>query len=167
MNPLPPVFGSGNVPIWRVDPLQYAATWDSGEGARMFGGRWNPAGLRAVYLTFDPSTAILENIVHRGLAELDAKPHVLTRAILGDPSLVHIVMPSEVPNPHWLVPSRPTDGQQAFGAAMLAAHVFVALPSVVSRHSWNVIFDPARAAGRYGAVMQEPVALDPRLHPAP
>lgn len=167
MNILPPVLGSGPVPVWRVDPLRYAATWDSGEGARLFGGRWNPVGTRAVYMTLDPATVILENVVHRGLAEMDTKPHVLTRASIADPTLVRIVLPSEVPNPHWLVPSRPTEGQQAFGAALLAVHAFVLLPSVVSRHSWNLIFDPARAAGHYGGISQEPFALDPRLHPAP
>lgn len=166
MKTLPPALGSGPITVWRLDALPYAATWDSGEGSRLFGGRWNPVGVRAVYMTLDAATVILENAVHRGLDVLDTKPHVLTRATIADPGGVRIVMPDEIPNPHWLVPSRPTPGQQAFGAAMLADHPFVLIPSVVSRHSWNVIFDPARAAGHYGDIAQEPFALDPRLHPA-
>ena len=158
--------GFGPVSVWRLDALRHAATWDSGEGARLFGGRWNPVGTRAVYMTLDAATVILENAVHRGLDELDTKPHVLTRAAITDPSLVRIVMPEEIPNPHWLIPSRPTEGQQAFGAALLVSSAFVLLPSVVSRHSWNIIFDPARAAGLYCDAAQEPFALDPRLHPA-
>jgi RES domain-containing protein len=41
----------------------------------------------------------------------------------------------------------------------------VAIPSAVSTHSWNLIFDPLKAAGFYGVESQEPFALDTRLHP--
>ena len=59
----------------------------------------------------------------------------------------------------------PSAGQQAFGDALLKDHVMVLIPSVVSVHSWNVIFDPIAGSGLYGAVMQERFALDTRLHP--
>ena len=32
-------------------------------------------------------------------------------------------------------------------------------------HSWNLIFDPLKAAGFYSLDLQEPFALDTRLHP--
>jgi RES domain-containing protein len=47
---------------------------------------------------------------------------------------------------------------------MLKAHPFVLIPSVVSVHSLNVIFDPATAKGFHHSVVQEPIALDPHLH---
>ena len=78
---------------------------------------------------------------------------------------VHVVPPDAVPNPNWLRPAPPSAGQRAFGDALLAAHAFVALPSAVSTHSWNLIFDPTRAAGLYTLAAQERFALDPRLHP--
>ena len=167
MNVRPPALATGPLAIWRIDPVEFAPSWDSGLGSYLNGGRWNPKGLATVYCSLDPAVTILEVAVHKGFANLDRVPRVLTRATIADPTLVRIVLPSEVPNPHWLVPSRPTEGQQAFGAALLAAHAFVALPSVVSRHSWSLIFDPARAGDLYGDVAQEPFALDPRLHPAP
>lgn len=40
-------------PVWAGDPL-------SGEGARRFGGRFNPKGMPAIYCTLDPVTAIRE-----------------------------------------------------------------------------------------------------------
>lgn len=40
-------------PVWVRDPL-------SGEGARRFGGRFNPKGTAALYCTLDPVTALRE-----------------------------------------------------------------------------------------------------------
>lgn len=165
MTPLPPPLGPGGLRFWRLDRARHAATWDSGEGSYLAGGRWNARGVRAVYAALDPATAVLEVAVHRGFAVLDTEPHVMTSAAVEDLSAVHVVWPDDVPNPHWLVPGNPTAGQQAYGTALLAAHRFVLLPSVVSPESWNLIFDPARAAGGFGDVAQRRFALDPRLQP--
>jgi RES domain-containing protein len=102
--------------------------------------------------------------VHKGFRVLDTEPHSLTCAVIADPAAVRVVMPAEVPNPHWLRPGLPSAGQQAFGDAPLRAHAFVALPSVVAPHSWNLVFaaDPAKG---YRLEAQERFALDPRLHP--
>ena len=166
MNSLPPPLGDGAIHFWRIDLRSFAPSWDIGEGARLFGGRWTPKDMAVVHAALDPATAILEVAVHKGFRALDTEPHILTRATILEPSQVRVVTPDEIPNPNWLTPAAPTAGQQAFGAVLLATSVFVLLPSVVSRHSWNLIFDPARATGRYGAVTQEPFALDTRLHPA-
>jgi len=47
----------------------------------------------------------------------------------------------------------------------LKAYPFVLIPSVVSVHSWNVIFHPTAGRGFYGSVAQERFALATRLHP--
>ncbi len=166
MTPLPAALGGTELVAWRLDRKRYAATWDSGEGSFRAGGRWNSVGVRAVYCALDPATAILENAVHTGFNVLDTEPHVLASLIITDPASVHIVQPGNVPNPNWLIPGVPSAGQQQFGDALLAAHKFVVIPSVVSGHSWNLLFVAANAAGVYAMRMQEPFALDTRLHPA-
>jgi RES domain-containing protein len=151
--------------LWRLDAARHAATWDLGEGAYLAGGRWNSRGSRAVYASLDPATAILEVAVHKTFRALDLTAHVLTSARLLDPGRIHVVEAATIPNPNWLRPGLPSAGQQQFGDSLLQAHAIVLLPSVVSPHSWNVVFDPAAAAGLYAALTQEPFALDPRLHP--
>lgn len=162
---LPAALGGSELVAWRLDLDRYAPTWDSGEGAYQVGGRWNSKGVRAVYCSFDPSTAILEVAVHKGFKTLDTVAHVLTAATITDVSDVHVVQPASVPNPAWLRPGIPSAGQQAFGDDLLRRHRFVAIPSAVSPHSWNVIFDAGVAAGAYVLKFQEPFALDTRLHP--
>jgi RES domain-containing protein len=165
VTPLPPPLGSGALVFWRLDQAKFGAAWDSGEGSHRVGGRWSSRGVRAVYAALDPTTAILEVAVHKGFRTLDIVPHILTSARIADPGEVWVVTVADVPNPNWLRPGVPGAGQQAFGDAMLKTHKFVLIPSVVSVHSWNVIFDPALAKDSYGSVTREPFALDTRPHP--
>lgn len=165
MTPLPPPLGGTDLVAWRLDQARFAATWDSGEGAYSEGGRWNSRGVRAVYCSIDPSTAILEVAVHNGFRALDTVAHVLTAVTINEPSSVHVLDPASVPNPNWLRPGIPGAGQQAFGDALLARHKFILIPSVVSIHSWNLIFARTVAAGAYARSSQEAFALDTRLHP--
>jgi RES domain-containing protein len=164
MTPLPPPLGQAELVGWRLDQARHGAAWDSGEGAYRFGGRWNSRGVRAVYCSIDPATAILEVAVHVGFRALDAVPHVLTAAAIVDLSRVHVLEPAFIPEPEWLGPRIPGRAQQRFGDALLAAHAFVVIPSVVSRHSWNLVFVASAAAGAYARRSQEPLVLDPRLH---
>ena len=163
MNTLPPPLGSGAFLAWRLDRAIYKTSWDSGEGAWRFGGRWNSVGIRAVYCALDPATALLEVAVHVGFTALDTVPHVLTALAIAEPSTIHVVKP-ETLDPAWLKPGLPHEAQQVFGDSLLEAHDFIAIPSAVSRHSWNLVFDSTRAKGRYQMELQENFVLDPRLH---
>jgi len=168
VTPLPPPLGTGDLVLWRLDQARHAPTWGSGEGAYLFGGRWNSPGVRVVYASLDPATAILEVAVHKTFQTLDITSHILTSARLLDPARIHVVQPSDVPNPDWLRPGIPGAGQQTFGDQLVADHGVVLIPSVVSSHSWNVIFSPAATAGRMALLDQERFALDTRLNrPAP
>lgn len=129
------------------------------------GGRWNSKGVRAVYCSTDPATAILEVAVHKGFRTLDTVPFVITAARIIALEEIHAVERDAVPNPNWLRPGFPSAGQQAFGDDLLRNHRFVAIPSAVSTYSWNLIFDPLKATGFYSLEFQEPFALDTRLYP--
>jgi RES domain-containing protein len=163
MMPLP--WAAGSPLAWRLDLQRHGSTWDKGIGAAKVGGRWNPVGYPVVYCSADPATAILEVAVHKGFAALDTVPHVLTRARPLDVADVHVVMPEHVPTAGWLRPGSPSQGQQAFGRALLEQHPFVVIPSTVAQESWNLLFNPTRAAGRYALETQKRFALDARLNP--
>lgn len=163
MTPLPPPLGSGELRLWRIDLERHRKSWDSGQGAFRVGGRWNTRGVRAVYTSLDPATACLEVAVHKGFKVLDTAPHFLTSARIINPAGVHVVHPDAVPNPNWLAPTTANENQQRFGNALLAEHGCVLIPSAVSRHSWNLVFDAEQAGDLFDQVRQERFALDPRL----
>lgn len=54
----------GEVIAWRIVKEKHAATAFSGEGARIFEGRWNSVGVRIVYCSEHLSLAALEILVH-------------------------------------------------------------------------------------------------------
>jgi RES domain-containing protein len=165
VTPLPPPLNTtSNLTGWRIDQAQFAPTWDSGVGARDYPGRWNAKMVEAVYASLDPATAILEVAVHKGFNILDTRPYMITRFEIIDPSAIHVVYPDAVPNPAWLESGIPKLAQQHYGSDLLRVHPFVVLPSVVSRASWNILFSPSAALGKYIKIEQKRLVIDPRLH---
>lgn len=53
-----------NVNAFRITKTRFVSTAFDGEGARLYGGRWNSVGVRMVYLAGSLSSATLELLVH-------------------------------------------------------------------------------------------------------
>ena len=69
--------------LWRLCRRPHADL--SGDGARMFGGRWNSPGRAMVYLAEHPALAALEVRVHLDLPfELLPEDYVLMRVGIAD-----------------------------------------------------------------------------------
>jgi RES domain-containing protein len=62
------------VRFWRICRRRYAAEAESGEGARLYGGRWNSRGLRVVYASTSLALAAVETFVN---LEPNLQPHDL------------------------------------------------------------------------------------------
>ncbi|WP_267414765.1 MULTISPECIES: RES family NAD+ phosphorylase [unclassified Sphingomonas] len=52
--------GPLHAPLWRMLSIRYQHAPFSGEGARLYGGRWNAKGVAALYAALDPVTAVAE-----------------------------------------------------------------------------------------------------------
>lgn len=148
---------------WRLCKTRYANQWDDGEGAYQVGGRWNTKGNRVVYAAADISTAILEVAFHVGFDGLDTASHTMIGFKVLDNADIHVVMPDDLPNPNWLIGMQSSPNQSAYGDNLLAKHPFVLVPSTITRGSWNLLFNPHLAAGKYQLVSSERFALDTRL----
>src|SRR5271170_3442537 len=50
--------------VWRLCKARYVGSAFSGEGARLYSGRWNPVGVSMVYTSTSLALACLEFFVH-------------------------------------------------------------------------------------------------------
>ena len=148
--------------VWRITKRQHAPAAFDGEGARLFGGRWNSPGVPAVYASETRALAMLEVLAGLGeTAKLDA--YVLIGASL-DESLVAELDTQRLPENWRAYPPPPT--VQALGNRWLADSASPALrvPSALVPHEWNYVLNPRHPDFRAIQISApEPVPLDPRL----
>jgi RES domain-containing protein len=148
--------------VWRLVKTRYAATPFDGEGARLYGARWNSPGKRVAYASSNSALAVLEVLVHMtGGGSLPG--YSLVCANLPD-SLIEIIAPADLP-PRWnSSPVPPT--VQAIGDAWLASarSLVLQVPSTLVRDSYNFLVNPEHGDfGRLTIISSEPFDFDRRL----
>ena len=62
------------ITAWRITKSTDIRTAFSGEGSRLYGGRWNTKGVAVVYIAATRSLAILEILVHMRNTQQTAPP---------------------------------------------------------------------------------------------
>ena len=137
--------------VWRICRAPFADL--SGEGARLYGGRWNAPGRRVVYTAESLALAALEVRVH-----LDLPPEL---APLDYVSMKVAVPDSQIDR----IPADPGD-PASIGDEWLRSQRSLALrvPSFAIADSWNVLINPEHpAAASLGVDEIKPFTLDPRL----
>lgn len=117
------------VSAWRIVKRRLAKDAFSGEGARLYGGRWNSPGVSVVYAAQSQALAALELLVHLETSEL-LYEYVVIEARF-DPSLVTRIAKSELPS-DWRASPAPATAR-AIGDAWIAGEPspVLQLPSAV------------------------------------
>ena len=150
------------VEAWRIVKTKHAAGAFSGEGARLYGGRWTSEGRRAVYTSATVSLATLEIIVWLETATPLAA-YSLFRVTIPE-SLITTLDRGRLPRDWASYPAPPV--LQALGDAWLDRGRTPALrvPSAIVPSEFNYVLAPEHPEFRrirVGPV--KPYALDPRL----
>lgn len=128
--------------VWRICKAQFAPAAFTGEGARLYQGRWNPAGVRMVYTSTSLALASVEFFVHLD-PSVAPDDLVSTSATLSlDKATRERVNFKDLPK-DWRKTDHPA--LQAIGADWIAAGSSVALevPSAAVEGEWNVLLNPA------------------------
>jgi RES domain-containing protein len=117
------------VSAWRIVKRRLAKDAFSGEGARLYGGRWNSPGVSVVYAAQSQSLAALELLVHLETPDL-LYEYVVIEARF-DSSLITRLAKSDLPA-DWRA-SPPRASARAIGDAWIAEEPSPALelPSAV------------------------------------
>lgn len=148
--------------FYRIVQTQWAAGALDGEGARLYGGRWNPPGVAAVYLAESRALAALEILVHAPREALLLDWSIIELEV--PDALVDQVPPSKLPAEWRLQPS--SRQAQAFGSRWLRDYqnLSLLLPSVVIPEEHSLLLNPLNPHMRdLKPGKPEPFSFDPRL----
>ena len=127
--------------FWRICRRRYAAEAASGEGSRLYGGRWNSRGVRVVYASTSLALAALETFVN---LEPNLRPKDLV-SIAGEvPEALDIGrLDLKTLPPNWH--GTRDESLRPFGDEWVRAGKTAALlvPSAAIPGVWNVLLNPA------------------------
>jgi RES domain-containing protein len=135
----------------------------SGEGARLFGQRWNPPGVPAIYAGTSFAVCLVEVLVHANRRTPPSAARYV-EAVVPDDISREVFDPASLPG--WDNP-RDMSIAQSFGRAWIEERrsALLLVPSVVTGgHDTNVVVNPDHPdAARIVVGAEIAVALDPRL----
>jgi RES domain-containing protein len=129
--------------LWRICREIHAAGAFTGEGARLYGGRWNSQGVRMVYTSPSLALAAIETFVH---LEPNLRPDDLVS--------IAAEIPDDVASGRLELKALPRkwhgvsdESLRAFGDRWIGAGMTVALhvPSAAIRGEWNVLLNPGHS----------------------
>jgi len=125
---------------WRIVKRKHARTAFTGEGARLYGGRWNSVGSSMVYTAESQALAALEMVIH--LDSSDLLDHYVLFQIGIDESLVTMIEPTELPR-NWRVDPPPMKVRE-IGHLWVTASTSAALqvPSAILPAEHNFLLNP-------------------------
>jgi len=149
------------VRAWRIARDAHQAL--DGEGARLYGGRWNPEGVAAVYTSASLALAALEYLVHVDAEDVPGDLVALEIEVPDDAG-VRIVRPRDLPADWNRVEDHPAC--VAMGAEWVrnGADLVLRVPSAIVPEESNLLINPGHpTAGRVTVVGTRPFSFDPRL----
>lgn len=147
---------------WRIVRAARAKSAFTGEGARIYGGRWNSRGTAIVYVSEHESLAALELLVH--LTPLIPDARYLSFRLEWEDKLTSRLSVKNLP-PHWNAEPPGIQTMQIGDEwADMGKSVALAVPSVLSTSEMNFLLNPRHPDFRKIKI-SEPLEyrFDPRL----
>ena len=125
---------------YRLVKARHAAEAFNGEGARLYGGRWNAVGTPMVYAAQSRALAAMETLVHTSGA--DRRIQTVIYEIDIPDRFAHTLDRNDLP-PDWQSLSPPAS-LQAIGSAWQASRESPALlvPSVMIQEEYCILLNP-------------------------
>jgi RES domain-containing protein len=146
---------------YRIVKRKFASTAFSGEGARLYGGRWNSPGVPVVYTSSTIALAVLEWRAH--LTQWPAPP-VMIIEVEFSPALVK--SPARLPA-HWKqLPAPRVNATIGDNWVKSMRSAILQLPSAIVPDEFNYLLNPLHTDfGRIIRAKPRLLKVDPRLGP--
>lgn len=148
--------------FWRICRRKYAAEAANGEGARLYGGRWNSRGVQVVYASTSLALAAVETFVN---LEPNLRPADLVSIEGGIPDTLEIgrLDLGTLP-PRWY--ETRDESLRRYGDECVRGGKNAALlvPSAAIRGEWNVLLNPGHPEfGKIRFEAPKPFEFDARM----
>jgi len=137
--------------VYRLAPTRFANDL-TGEGARLFGGRWNHPGIACLYASESRALAVLEYSVNTGAAHIPPALSIITintgTASFGE------IKESALP-PDWNTIPTPSSTKD-FGSAILTSSktAIIRIPSAIITSEYNFLLNPAHRDARKFKILE-------------
>jgi RES domain-containing protein len=148
--------------VWRLTMSARKDAAFDGEGARLYGGRWNRTGTSLVYAATHASLAIVEVLVHVEAEDLH-RPLYLYRVAVPDDAASRLER-ADLPRDWRALPAPASTAELGSRWAEGRASVALVVPSAIVPQEENVLLNPRHP--RFGELeigSAERFQLDPRL----
>src|SRR5918997_6989424 len=147
---------------WRIVKSRHASTAFDGEGARLYGGRWNSPGTRMVYTSSTISLAVLEILIHLQEASLLSSYSLISASF--DDAFVERLDHSVLPD-GWRAYPAPSELQRIGDEWVRSqSSAILEVPSAVVERESNYLLNPSHPD--FSSVLigePEPFTFDERL----
>ncbi|MCX6207856.1 MAG: RES family NAD+ phosphorylase [Bacteroidetes bacterium] len=147
--------------VYRVGKTKHAKDL-SGEGARLFGGRWNHQLSPCLYTSATRALAILEFSVNVHLEDL---PHLLSITSIEIPDkLIKELKASEIPADWKTIPAPSSTKNLGTEFLKALASPILKVPSVIIEEEFNFLLNPLhKESSRFKIVDIKAISYDERI----
>lgn len=129
------------VKAWRIVKKSHAKNAFSGDGAKIYGGRWNPVGIPVIYAAESLALAALEIVVHLGNEALLFQ-HFVKISITFPSKMIITLDRTELP-PDWRHLPPPESTQQVgLDWASKRSSAVLKVPSSIISEENNYVINP-------------------------
>ena len=129
---------------WRIIKRKHAARAFTGEGAKLFGGRWNQKGVAVVYAADSLALAVLEQFIHLGREGLHLSFAYFRISIPDNIAVTHLNRKNLPKN--WRDQPPPASTRQIGSKwARSEKSAVMRAPSAVTPHSYIFLINPLHA----------------------
>ncbi len=149
--------------VYRITQETFSADL-TGNGSRLYGGRWNPEGVFALYASQSRSLALLENIVHTPVSILKEKTYIIVTLHIPDDAATEVINIKDLPS-NWdafqIQPVTRNIGNRFF---QKASGLLLQVPSVLMPEEYNYVLNPLIPAMKEVKIIHtRPLVFNDRL----
>lgn len=149
--------------VYRIAKKQFINDL-SGEGARIFGGRWNKKGNSTVYTAENRALAAIESLVHVQPNLWPEDSYMAEIRLPNDSKSYCIDIKEDLPENWQQYPAPSVLGDITENIFQEKNVLFISVPSIVVKWEWNVIINPKHEDMKKVEIMQvEKFEFDKRL----